>query len=237
MTTLTTSTQIANLVLGACGITKQISTLGSDGGAVDNLLNLLYAPTRDELIELNPWSEYVEHRPLVLTSGYYEYNQEYTYEPIDITNITKANPAVITAASHGYVTGDYVKVYDVIGMTEVNRTDPYHFTKSDANSGSLTGINSTNWSAYTSGGKMVKLEPLSKYQSGFVYDLPSDFVYAIDLEGMQDFELKGISGDVKLLTIAEDAVLKYVKSDMDIAFYQCFCGQVSDKGCTRSDRG
>ena len=213
MTTLTTSTQIANIALSLNGVTKQLTTLGSDGTTEDNICNLHYAPTRDELIELHPWSEYAEHRPLVLTSGYYEFNVEYSYDPIDITNITQASPPVVTAANHGLVTGDYAKVYDVSGMTEVNRTDPYHFTKSDANSGSLTGIDSTNWTAYSSGGKMVKLEPLEKYQNGFVYDLPSDFVFPIGLDSGEDFEIKGISGDVKLLTIAEDAVLKYIKSD------------------------
>lgn len=213
MTTLTTSTQIANIALGLNGVTAQITTLGTDGDAKDDLYNLMYAPARDELIELFPWNEYVQHRALVLTSGYYEYNQEYTYNPITITGITAADPAVVTAASHGFVTGDNVIIYDVLGMTQVNRGEPFHITKSDANSFSLTGIDSTNWTAYTSGGKCYKYEPLARYQGGNVYDLPSDFVYAIDLQSGEDFELKGIAGNVKLLTVADDAVLKYIAAD------------------------
>ncbi len=214
MTTLTTNTQIANLAIGMCGVTDFLTTLGSDGGALDNAANLYFAPTRDELLEMYPWQEYVQHRPLVLTTGYYEFNQEFDYDPFVITNITQANPAVVTtSAAHSGITGDLFKIYDVVGMTEVNRTDPYHITLTDATNFQLTGIDSTNWTAYTSGGECYKLEALAKYQDGFVYDLPSDFAYAIDLESREDFELKGIAGDVKLLTIADDAVLKYIRSD------------------------
>lgn len=213
MTTLTTSTQIANLALALCGVTKQLTTLGSDGTTEDDVANLFYAPTRDELIELYPWAEYLEHRPLVLTAGYYEFNQEYAYDPISITGITNANPAVVTSGTHSFVTGDYVYIYDVSGMTEVNRDLPFHITKVLATTFQLTGIDSTNWTAYSSGGKCYKAEPLSKYQDGFVYDLPSDFAYAIDLDSSHDFELKGIAGAVKLLTVADDAVLKYIKTD------------------------
>lgn len=213
MTTLTTSTQIANLALTMVGVSKLLSVLGTDGTTEDDIANLHYNPVRDELIELFPWSEYVQHRALVLTSGYYEFNQEYSYDPIVITGITAANPAVVTAGTHGFVTGDNVYIYEVLGMTEVNREEPYHITKTTADAFQLTGVNSTNWTAYSSGGKCYKKEPLSKYQDGFVYELPSDFVFAIELESGDDFELKGIAGDVKLLTISEDAILKYVKTD------------------------
>lgn len=208
-----TTTGLANLALSLNGVTKQLTALGTDGTVEDDHANLWFGYVRDELIELAPWNEYIQHRALVLTSGYYEYNQEYTYNPITITGITAANPAVVTAGTHGFVTGDNVYIYDVVGMTEVNRDTPYHITKLTADTFQLTGINSTNWTAYTSGGECYKKEPLSKYHTGYVYDLPSDFVFAIGLEGEYDFELKGISGDVKLLTMADDAVLKYIQSD------------------------
>jgi len=37
-----------------------------------------------------------------------------------ITAITKANPGVVTASSHGYSNGDYVIITGVVGMTELN---------------------------------------------------------------------------------------------------------------------
>lgn len=70
-----------------------------------------------------------------------------------ITAITKANPAAITTAgAHGRTTGDWVEVFDVGGMTQINGTwvpctvvDGTHIT--------LNGIDSTGFSTFTSGGK------------------------------------------------------------------------------------
>ena len=39
---------------------------------------------------------------------------------VNITDITQADPAVVTAASHGYANGDEVYIQGVSGMTEVN---------------------------------------------------------------------------------------------------------------------
>lgn len=209
-----TDLEIATLALLYCGVTKAIAAIDADASAEDRAVNLFYYQTRDEVLELYPYTHAVEHRPLVLTVGYYEYNQEYTYTAPTISGITQADPAVVTATAHGFADGDYIKIYDVSGMTEVNRTDPYHISNKAANTFELTGINSTNWTAYTSGGSAVKLEPLAKYQDGFVYDLPSNYLYGIGLEGDYDFELKGIDGSLKLLCTVEDAVLKYIKNDV-----------------------
>ena len=37
-----------------------------------------------------------------------------------ISAITKANPGVVTASSHGYSDGDFVVISSVAGMTQVN---------------------------------------------------------------------------------------------------------------------
>jgi hypothetical protein len=39
---------------------------------------------------------------------------------VTVTAITKANPGVVTATSHGYADGDIVILSSVVGMTEVN---------------------------------------------------------------------------------------------------------------------
>lgn len=72
----------------------------------------------------------------------------------DVTNITaisQANPAVVTAAGHGLANGDVVYITGVLGMTEVN--DQF-FTVANAtpNTFELSGIDSTAYGAYTSGG-------------------------------------------------------------------------------------
>lgn len=41
--------------------------------------------------------------------------------PLAISGITQADPAVVTAAAHGFSDGDEVRITAVVGMTEVNR--------------------------------------------------------------------------------------------------------------------
>jgi hypothetical protein len=73
-----------------------------------------------------------------------------------ITGITQANPAVVTAASHGLSNGDRVFIVSVAGMTEVNNKE---FTVAGAttNTFQLSGIDSSAFTAYSSGGTVGKI--------------------------------------------------------------------------------
>ena len=51
---------------------------------------------------------------------FYKDNGQIVEASKTITAITKANPAVVTATSHGYSDGDHVWINSVVGMTEVN---------------------------------------------------------------------------------------------------------------------
>lgn len=68
-----------------------------------------------------------------------------------ITGATQANPCVITASSHGYDNGDDVLIESVGGMTELNGK-VYRIANKTTNTFQLQGIDSTNYTAYTSGG-------------------------------------------------------------------------------------
>lgn len=72
-----------------------------------------------------------------------------------INNITQANPGVVrTTTSHGYSNGDVVKITGVVGMTQVN--DLYvTVTVVDADEFSI-GVNTTAFTAYSSGGSSFK---------------------------------------------------------------------------------
>jgi hypothetical protein len=77
-----------------------------------------------------------------------------------ITGITKANPAVVTSASHGFTNGDKVWIKNVLGMTEINTTaltTAYEVANVAANTFELVGVNSTAYTAYTSGGTVQKV--------------------------------------------------------------------------------
>lgn len=73
-----------------------------------------------------------------------------------ITNISQANPAVVTTDSaHGFSNSDEVFIWRTVGMTEVN---DLKFTVANATSTTfeLSGVDSTAYTAYTSGGRLAR---------------------------------------------------------------------------------
>jgi hypothetical protein len=93
-----------------------------------------------------------------------------------ISAITAANPAVVTATSHGYENGDEVLISSVSGMTEVNgkrflvadkTTNTFELQDKDG-----VDINSTSFTAYSSGGVANKVfELATPYTTAQLFDL------------------------------------------------------------------
>lgn len=84
-----------------------------------------------------------------------------------VTAITKAAPAVVTATGHGVPDGWRVAVVSVQGMKEINalsrppRSTEFHkATLVDVNTVSLNAVNSSEFSAYTSGGFLQYYTPV-----------------------------------------------------------------------------
>lgn len=75
--------------------------------------------------------------------------------PVNITGITAANPAVVTAATHGLQTGDVVIIRGIVGMVQLNDR-AFVVDNLTANTFSLRGIDSTGFTAYTSGGTVAR---------------------------------------------------------------------------------
>lgn len=83
-----------------------------------------------------------------------------------ITGITKADPPVVTSATHGLATGDFVRIEDVVGMTELNTLHDgvFYITKIDANTFSLqdpiglADISTAGFGAYVSGGTATQVK-------------------------------------------------------------------------------
>jgi hypothetical protein len=73
-----------------------------------------------------------------------------------ITAITQANPAVVTITSHTFTNGDRVLISGVAGMTELNNRE-FTVANTTANTFELSGIDSTAFDAYTSGGTASKI--------------------------------------------------------------------------------
>ena len=77
-----------------------------------------------------------------------------------VTNITAANPCVVTAPGHDYANLEVVYVEGMVGMDELNG---HYFvvlgTDIAAGTFQLSGVNSTGYVAYVSGGDATRLTP------------------------------------------------------------------------------
>lgn len=91
-----------------------------------------------------------------------------------ITGITKANPAVVTySGADNYTNGDSVYIEGVSGMPEVNGRE---FIVANVNTGAntfeLSGINSTGYGTYVSGGEVsVITEVVTPFTTADLFDL------------------------------------------------------------------
>ena len=69
-----------------------------------------------------------------------------------ITGASAANPCVITSNDHGLANGTKVSISKVVGMVQLNIETAYTVASTATNTFALTGINSSGFTAYTSGG-------------------------------------------------------------------------------------
>lgn len=90
------------------------------------------------------------------------------YQP-RITNITRANPGVVTTRwAHDFLTGDTVKIVNVRGMVGVNRQE-FQITKIDEFSFSI-GVNTTAYDPYTHKGVAQKVLGFTAFPSDLVFE-------------------------------------------------------------------
>lgn len=77
---------------------------------------------------------------------------------VTITGITRANPGVVSYTGSDPSNGDHVWIDTVVGMTQVNRR---RFTVANVNAGAntfqLSGVDTTLYTAYASGGTWARL--------------------------------------------------------------------------------
>ena len=88
-----------------------------------------------------------------------------------ITAITRANPAVVTSASHGFSNGDHVWINSVGGMTRLNGRR-FVVANQTTNTFELTGENSTSYDAYASAGTASKVyEIATTYTTAQIFEI------------------------------------------------------------------
>jgi Flp pilus assembly protein TadG len=69
----------------------------------------------------------------------------------NITGITRASPGVVTLSAHGFVTGDFVWISGVSGMTQINNK-AYRVVRTNNNAFSLQSWNGSSWAAVSTSG-------------------------------------------------------------------------------------
>ena len=92
-----------------------------------------------------------------LASSDYEFAWT-TVAALTVTDISNANPGVVTVAAIGTLqNGDQIVIQSVSGMTEVNFDGSNIYTVANiaGNTFELSGINTTTYTAYTSGGTVT----------------------------------------------------------------------------------
>jgi hypothetical protein len=101
-----------------------------------------------------------------------------------ITAISKANPALITATAHGFSDGDVQKISAVVGMIEINGKVGVVVVK-DANNFYLYGVDSTNFTTYTSGGSATGVAAkVSNWKSWSGLDGQASDIDVTDLDSL-----------------------------------------------------
>lgn len=151
------------LVFPSGGVTRRPGTYfagrSKDGGKV-RLINFEYSDEQAYVLEFG--TNYIR---------FFKDGGILTEATTAITAITKANPAVVTAASHGLSNGDRVFIASVGGMTELNNRE---FTVANATSTTfeLSGINSSSFTTYTSGGTVGKIvEVTTTYSATDIFEI------------------------------------------------------------------
>ena len=215
---MATQLVICNLALDHIGQKPITSTeLTAKSPKAARLCDAHWDVVLDEVLDVHPWNFIKKHWPLEYVDGYGVYNTDTK----TITGISQANPGVVTAVAHGFLTDYPVKIESVVGMTEVNER-VFEITKVTVDTFSLNGIDTSIYTAYASAGTAVRMEALAKYQpGGYTYKIPSDLLRPLALDGGGQFEIIGGGGATnnirRILTTVEDAVLIGISNRTTVA--------------------
>lgn len=104
-----------------------------------------------------------------------------------ITGITKVTEAVITA-THDYSVGDYILIEAVGGMTQINNRVVRVKSVSTTVSFVAEGLDSSNYTTYTSGGTAKKITFGSSFDNITQLDLPDGAPDEVDVTTIHDDE-------------------------------------------------
>ena len=177
---------IANLALGKLG-SAVITSLTQTGSTEAAIINNVYTDILDEVLSEHPWTFAQKRLALTLTcpDDTSRTIDDIQYPVKTITWVSAADPAVVTSVAHGFEDDDWVKITDVVGMTELNgnfyivsnkTADTFELTDTDGND-----VDSSAYTGYGSAGSIHRVFDIPTINSRelFVYDRPSDMIKLI----------------------------------------------------------
>ncbi len=135
-----------------------------------------------------------------------------------ITGITQASPAVVTIASHGFSNDEIISVYDVLGMVELNGR-AFTVKNVTTNTLELQSENSTNHTAYTSGGKAGVISTGPLFEFTYRYALPSNYICLIKINDIDIIKFPHIIENGELLTDEVPVKMNYCKQITDSTIF------------------
>lgn len=234
---ITDAEGICNIAMHRLGAEKVEDITTTPTTAEEIACNDIYEQIRDEMLqgifavpEIGDynWQFAKRHLQLNMAAGY----DESGYDEIVITGITQADPAVVTAASHGFTDGWQAYINGVSGMTEINGFF-VRVASGAVNTFECYGIDSTKFTAYTSGGTVIRKEPLDDYHDGYAYEVPADFLKVVTLEDKDaQFELVGSGDSRRILSNYENPILIYIAqvttvTEFTIGFIRALAGRMA----------
>lgn len=110
-----------------------------------------------------------------------------------ITGISKVSEAVVTA-THDYSVGDYVLLYGIVGMTQMNYRVVRVKSVSTTVSFVCEGVDSTNFTTYSSAGSAQKITFGASFDNITQLDLPDSSPDEIDVTAIHDDERQIVFG-------------------------------------------
>jgi len=110
-----------------------------------------------------------------------------------ITAISKVSEAVVTG-THDYSIGDYILIYGVVGMTQINNRVVRVKSVSTTVSFVCEGLDSTDYTTYSSGGSAQKITFGASFDNITQLDIPDSAPDEIDVTSIHDDERQIVFG-------------------------------------------
>ena len=203
--------EIVNLALVRLGATR-ITSL-ADGSRNANEANAIYGLIRDEVLRSHPWGFATAGINLVLING----------NELTITNISQADPGVVTYTGTDPEDGDAYLIDDVTGMTEVNEeTYMIQGVNGVANTFNLynqngKAVDTTLYTPYVLGGSANQLLP-NFDEWDYAYQLPTDVMKILQINENPD-ELFDTQKNRYLYCNSEECFALVIKQITDVTKY------------------